>query len=166
MLVLKKDLRQILTTLHTVFASWRYRFIAAGAAASFLCISILIPAFLIPSNTIAMVLSMLHIGNYIVLFLLAASAGVLVALNIYRFHLDRISATHAGGAGFSTVASLLGGTLLTSCHCGLGFVIGILGLGAGSASFLIEQQLWFTLGALLIALIGLYFSARKPLGVC
>lgn len=53
-----------------------------------------------------------------------------------------------------------------SCLSCLVALLGLVGLGVGSALFILKNQSYFLLGAIALMLISLYFAARKVDRVC
>lgn len=150
----------------TVFAKRRYWLIAIGAAAVSFILPILIPVWLIPLNTLSLQLSIMSAENYVLLTMLAIASGMLIAFNVFLFHHRRGSVVATGGAGISTLVAFVGGVITTSCGCGIGLILGIVGLGAGSTFFIIANQFYIILGAFFLVLIGLYLNVRAVAGIC
>lgn len=150
----------------TVFAKRRYWLIAFGAAAVSFILPILIPVWLIPLNTLTLQLSLMSVENYVLLAMLAITSGTLIAFNVFLFRRRRGSVITTGGAGISTLVAFVGGVITTSCGCGVGLILGLVGLGAGSAFFVIANQFYIILGALFLVLIGLYLNVRAVAGIC
>ncbi|NNM83691.1 hypothetical protein HKL94_00510 [Candidatus Parcubacteria bacterium] len=163
---LATHLLQLARVFTTLFATWNYRILAIASGAIFFILPLLIPVWIVPSNTLAFELSLMRPANYLLLSLLAIASGLLVAMNIFLLRQRRERALAVGSGGMGIVSALVGGVVMTSCGCGGGLIIGLLGLGAGSTSFIVGNQLYIILAALLITLVGLYLSARKVAGIC
>ncbi len=146
----------ILQAFRTVFSHGSYWYIAAGASAGFFILPLLIPTWFIPADTFSFELHLMRTENYLFLSLFALLSGILLALNIFLIR-QRI----IGSGGTGIIAAFLGSVLLTSCGCGIGFILGFVGLGVGSTSFILANQLYIVITALCITFIGLYFSAKK-----
>jgi hypothetical protein len=149
-----------------VLAERAYRWLALGAALLFFCFYALLPVSLIPGNSVAFELAQLTAVDWTLLVLLAGTTGLLVAFEWFAFRRVRASAAAAGTGGAGILASLVGGVLAAaSCGCGIGLVLGVFGLG-GATLFIVAHQMAFTAAMLGVVLVGLYFSARRALGVC
>ena len=147
-----------------VFAARSYRILALLTMLLFFLLSLYVPVWLIPANTLSLVLHLLHLYDLVVLILLAMASGFLLAINVFLIK-RRVGATLVEG-GFGVAAALSAAVLLTSCGCGLGLVVGIFGIGLGGAAFLSHYQFVISLLALAVVLVGLYISLRKVHAVC
>ena len=69
-----------------------------------------------------------------------------------------------------TVSGAMGifGTVVGTAACAscLASLFGLIGLGTGSVFFVLQNQIYFLLGAIIAMLISLYFAARKVNKVC
>ncbi len=161
---------EIRTTLRAgagVFRKPLYGIIAVASALAFFGVYLLVPVWLVPGNTLAFELSQITALSYALLATLALMTGVLLSLELFEFRRSRTRGLRAaGGSGIGLVASLTGGVLATaSCGCGIGILLGVLGLGGG-ALFVAANQSYIVLAMLVVVAIGLYFSARRAAGLC
>lgn len=101
---------------------------------------------------------------------LSLLAGLNLALFWYGFSQNkRVSdASQAvAGSAVSAVAGIFGAVVATaSCLGCLVALLGFVGLGVGSALFILKNQSYFLLGAIALMTISLYFVARKVNKVC
>ena len=148
-----------------VFGDRRYQIGAFLFAVSFFLLSLYVPVWFIPENTLALVLHMLRWQGLAALVLLAVASGLLTAINIFLIK-RRVAGVTTVEGGFGLAAALSAAVLLTSCGCGIGIIVGIFGIGLGGAAFLTTHQFVISLIALVIVLIGLYISLRKVNAVC
>jgi len=60
------------------------------------------------------------------------------------------------------------GTVVGAAACAscLASLFGLIGLGTGSVFFVLQNQIYFFLGAIIAMLISLYFAARKVKRAC
>ena len=149
----------------TVFMHAGYRWLAASTGAIFLALSLYVPVWFIPANTIALVLHMMQWYDLVLLVVLAISSGLAVAINIFLVR-RRVAGVATVEGGFGLAAALSAAVLLTSCGCGIGLIVGIFGIGIGGASFLTTHQLTISAIALVVVLVSLYMGARKVNAVC
>lgn len=155
--------RQVLKT--------RNYFLIFIVSSALLFISLVIfPLFTIPGNTLAFQLKIFTIRNYLLMVFLSLLAGLNIALSWHGFAQQKkvsdASQAVAGGA-VSAVAGVFGAVVATaSCLGCLVALLGFVGLGVGSALFILKNQSYFLLGAIALMLISLYFSTRKVSGVC
>jgi len=133
----------------------------------FFALYLLIPVWMVPGTTLAYEFDRLTLVNYGLLGTLALMAGVLLSLELFSFQRSRgagLRAARDGGVGL--VASLAGGILAAAtCGCGVGILLGAVGLGGG-AFFVGENQTFIVALMLGVVAVGLYFSARRAAGIC
>ncbi len=158
------------TTLHagaSVFRKPLYGIISIASALVFFSVYLLVPVWLVPGNTLALELSRMTALNYALLAALALMTGVLLSFELFAFRRSRTRSLRAAGeSGIGLVASFTGGVLAAaSCGCGIGILLGVLGLGGG-ALFVAANQSYIVLAMLVVVAIGLYFSARRAAGLC
>ena len=144
-----------------------YFLLAAAGALVVFALYLFIPVWFIPANSVAFELAQASAAQYLLLAVLAALTGMIVALEVFSFRRSRgVKVSAAGGSGAGLVASLAGGVLAAgSCGCGTGILLGILGLGGGTL-FVVANQTAIVLVMLVAVAIGFYFSARRAAGVC
>lgn len=157
----------IFRTVAQVFRERVYAATTLISALAFFSLYLLTPTWLVPSTTLAFELSRLSLLNYTLLGTLALLTGILLSLELFSFRRTRSSRVRSateGGVGL--VASLTGGILAAaSCGCGLGILLGAVGL-SGGAVFVAAHQTPIVIGMLVIVGAGLYFSARRAAGIC
>jgi len=142
-------------------------FVSAG---TLFLLLVAIPLFTIPGNTIAFQLKIFTTQNYLLMAFLSVLAGLNLAFSWYDFaqqkKIGNASQSVAGGA-VSTIAGIFGAVVGTaSCLGCLVALLGLVGLGVGSALFILKNQSYFLLGAMALMLVSLYFAARKINKVC
>lgn len=150
-----------------------YFFIFLSFALFFFALFVFIPVATTPGNTLVFQLSIFRVQDYFLMILLALLVGLNFSMNIYAWRKSKrfdyvqrkqsanISQSAASGAaaGFGGVfASIVGTATCASC---LAFLFGIVGLGIGSVAFVLKYQTFFLLGAIVLVLFSLYFTARK-----
>jgi len=158
----------IVRTSVSIFREPLYAGLALAGAVLFLVIYIFIPIWLVPGNSLAYTLAQASFLSYLLLTVLALMTGMLLSFEVFAFRRSRTQAlgkvAGEGGAGF--VASLIGGVLAAaSCGCGIGILLGVLGLG-GATLFVIANQTLISVVMIGVVATGLYFSARRVAGVC
>lgn len=149
----------------------RNYFLIFIVSSALLFISLVIfPLFTIPGNTLAFQLKIFTIRNYLLMIFLSLLAGLNMALSWYGFtqqkKISDASQAIAGGA-VSAIAGIFGAVASTaSCLSCLVALLGFVGLGVGSALFILQNQSYFLIGAIALMIISLYFAARKINKVC
>lgn len=151
----------------SIFRERIYVAISVASSLVFLILYLLVPVWTVPGNTIAFELGLLTLVDYVLLGALALMTGVLLSLEVSALRRSRSNGLRSAGEGsIGLVASLAGGVLTAaSCGCGLGILLGIVGLGGG-AIFVATHQTAIVVGMLSVVAIGLYFSARRAAGLC
>jgi len=131
---------------------------------------IYIPIVTIPGNDLGFQLSIYSQRDYILMFLLAALVGLNFSFQIYSFKKQKEqrdlfkSTGQVAASGLSGAFGAIVGT--AACASCLAFFFGLIGLGAGSVIFVLNNQIYFLVGAIIAILISLYFTSRKVNGVC
>lgn len=151
----------------SIFRERIYVVISVASSLVFLSLYLLVPVWTVPGNTIAFELGLLAPVDYALLSALALMTGILLSLEVFALRRSRSNGLRSAGKGsIGLVASLAGGVLTAaSCGCGLGILLGIVGLGGG-AIFVATHQTVIVVGMLSVVTIGLYFSARRAAGLC
>lgn len=147
-----------------------YLLIFFAFAVALFVLLIAIPLFTIPGNTLAFQLKIFTAKDYLLMTFLSLLAGLNLALFWYGFtqqkKIGNASQAAAGGA-VSAIAGIFGAVMATaSCLGCLVALLSLVGLGVGSALFILKNQSYFLLGAITLMLISLYFAARKVNKVC
>lgn len=141
-----------------------------ASAVIILILLIAIPILTIPGNTIQFQLKVFRMQDYILIIALSILAGLNFALNWYGFKLQktvRAASGSAAGGVASGIAGVFGAIVGTAtCASCLAALFGLIGLGTGSVFFVLKNQSYFLLGAIVLMLISLYFAARKINKVC
>lgn len=139
------------------------------SASSLLILFIAIPVFTIPGNTLQFQLKTFRTQDYTLMLFLSVLAGLNFAL--YWFALKQrksrgVTQSVAGGTA-SGIAGIFGAMVGTAtCASCLAALFGLVGLGTGSVFFVLKNQSYFLLGAIVLMLISIYFAARKVNKVC
>ena len=171
-MALKKfeDMKQIYLAAINVFKERNYFLTFALIAILFFGLFIYIPIVTIPGNDLGFQLSIYSQRDYILMFLLAALVGLNFSLQIYSFKKKKEQhglSNSAGQVAVSGVSGVFGAIVGTAaCASCLAFLFGLIGLGAGSVIFVLNNQIYFFVVAIIVMLISLYFIARKVNGVC
>lgn len=161
---------QIPLAIRQVFKTRRYVLIFLVSAVVLFVSLVAFPLFTIPGNTIAFQLKIFTAQNYLLMAFLSILAGLNFALSWYGFvqqkKVSDVSQAVAGGA-VSTIAGFFGAVVATaSCLGCLVALLSLVGLGVGSALFILKNQSYFLLGSIALMIISLYFAARKINKVC
>lgn len=139
--------------------------VALLAALAFFGLYVFVPVWVIPGNTLAFELSIISSANYVLLFALALMTGALFSFELYAWRHSRAQgARGAGEGGAGLLASVTGG-LLASCGCGIGILLGAVGLGGG-ALFVVAHQSVILVVIFGVVALGAYFSARRAARIC
>lgn len=166
---MKKFPATFLTTVRggaNVFTRPLYGAIAVLVAAALFAVYLLVPAWLVPGNSLALEFSIVTPLGYGLLAALALMTGALCALEVFSFRRARAQKVAAARDSVGLVASLTGGILAAaSCGCGVGILLGAVGLGGG-ALFVAANQTAIVALMLVVVAVGLYFSARRAAGLC
>jgi len=127
---------------------------------------IFIPLVTIPANTLALQLKIFRSQDYVLMIFLALLVGLNFSMQIYSFrHRDGFqSAAEGATAGVSGIFAAVVGT--ASCLSCLASLFALVGLGLGSAVFVLQNQVYFLLGAIVLMLIPLYLTAKKINKAC
>jgi len=153
-----------------VFKERNYFFAFVFIAIVFFALFVYIPVFTIPGNDLGFQLSIYSQRDYILMFLLAFLVGLNFSLQIYSFKKQREQQGLVKSTGRVAVSGLSGvfGAIVGTAACAscLAFFFGLIGLGAGSVIFVLNNQIYFLVGAIIALLISLYFVARKVNGIC
>ena len=150
-----------------VFRDARYVLLVFVWAFLFLTLYLLVPALLVPGESLPFEFAHLTTLSGVLLVALALMTGVLAAFETYAyFNSRRVGVEVVGRDSVGLVASVVGGILAAaSCGCGVGILLGAIGLGGG-ALFVAAHQFTIILVMLAVVLVGLYFSARRAAGIC
>lgn len=148
----------------------KYLVIFFASAAALFVFLIVLPLFTIPGNTLAFQLKIFTSKDYLLMTFLSLFAGLNLSLFWYGFSQNKkasdASQAVAGGA-VSAIAGIFGVVVATaSCLGCLMALLSVVGLGVGSALFILKNQSYFLLGAIALMVISLYFATRKVNKVC
>lgn len=149
-----------------VLAANNYRFWFIVLFTVFIAGYIFLPVWLTPGNDLKFQLSLLQVRDYVLFIVLAASASLFVLMQVFLFSRSRKKrASLVAKGGIGVFGALFGGLLATAaCSSCIAAILGF--LGAGSTFFVLENQPYVAGGAIALVVIGLYFSARKVVGIC
>lgn len=163
-------MKQIYLAAINVLKERNYFLTFALIAILFFGLFIYIPIVTIPGNDLGFQLSIYSQRDYTLMFLLASLVGLNFSLQIYSFKKQKEqrdlfkSTGQVAISGASGVFGVIVGT--AACASCLAFFFGLIGLGAGSVIFVLNNQIYFLVGAIIAILISLYFVARKINGIC
>jgi len=144
-------------------------FVFIVSTTAFSVLFIAIPVWTTPSNTLSFQLQIFRVQDYILMISLAILTGLNITLQVYGLRLKKAKAlsqsvlvgSTSGGLGI--FGAMVGTATCASC---LAFLLGLVGLGAGSVFFVLENQILFLVGAVVIMFVSLHFSARKINKIC
>jgi len=163
-------MKQIYFAAINVLKERNYFLTFALTAILFFGLFIYIPVATIPGNDLGFQLSIYSQKDYALMFLLSALVGLNVALQVYVFRKqkdERRLAKSTGQVAISGASGFFGAIVGTAaCASCLAFFFGLIGLGTGSVFFVLNNQSYFLVGAIIAILISLYFVARKVNGIC
>lgn len=158
----------VIDGIRKVLTSRKYFFLFIFLSFLLFLLFLAIPVKTVPGNTFAFQLSLLGTQGFILLGLLSG----LTSLSLV-FHLHVLKHRHSLGVGASLLGSggtgFLSGIIATifgtaTCAYCVSAFFGFLGIGG--VLFLLQYRTWITLGAIVLMLVSLYFTAQKVLGVC
>ena len=111
------------------------------SALALFCLYLFVPVWFVAGNTLSLELGLISPFNYALLVALALVTGILFALELFSFRRSRTQGLRVvGEGGTGIIASIVGGVLATaSCGCGVGLMLGAIGLG-GSTLFVVANQ--------------------------
>lgn len=120
-------------------------------------------------NTWKFQLQIFRTQDYILMLVLAILGGLNFALywfaSLQRKKQD-VTQSAVGGIT-SGIAGVFGATVGTaSCASCLVHVLVLIGLGTGSALFILENQTYFVLGSIILMLVLIYLVSRKINKIC
>jgi len=132
----------------------------------FLVAYIIVPVLATKGSTLAFQLSILKPKDYILMIILSSVTSLLIIMQTYLFSRSRKKRLATVGQGGVSIFSAFFGGLLAISACS-SCIVALLGfLGAGSTFFIVRNQTYFTIGAIVIVLLALYFSSRRIAGIC
>src|SRR3989344_843717 len=161
-------LSYLLTATKLVLSEKRYLAFFSLFAFGFLAFLIYIPVTSIPGNDFAFQLSIFTPKDYFLLVSLSFLTSLSFSLNIFAILREfnaRNSATLVAQGGGGSLSGLIGSIFGTaSCSACVGSIFGF--LGAGGVLFLIKYRNFVTIAAIVLMLIGLYYTSKRVLGIC
>lgn len=119
--------------------------------------------FTVVGNDLAFQLSLFSVQEFILMAFLALLIGLTFSLQIYTYkkrHCSTIKSVSQGAAtGVTGVfAGIVGTAFCVSCLLPLFAAIGI---GSGAVFFILENNIYFVIGAIALMLVSLYFAIKK-----
>lgn len=163
-------IKQIYCAVSQTFKDKKSLTIFIASTLILLALLIAIPIWTIPGNTIEFQLKIFTVKDYVLMTTLAILAGLNFALYWYGLQLKKkgLAVTKSvAGVAVAGVAGIFGAIVGTAaCASCLVSLLAIIGLGAGSTFFILENQSYFLLGAIGVMLASLYFAIRKVNGIC
>lgn len=153
----------MIKTIKTVLKEKTYWLLFAGISIIFFGVFVLIPAYTIVGNDIAFQLSLYSAQEFILLAILAGLIGLTFSLQIFAYRRRVCSTPKSLAQGTATgisgvFASIVGTAFCASCLLPL---FAAIGLGSGGVFFVLENQIYFVIGAIGLMLISLYFAVKK-----
>lgn len=153
----------MIKAIKTVLGTKAYFLLFVGISIIFFVIFVLVPVYSIAGNDIAFQLSLYSAQEFILLALLAGLIGLTFSLQIFTYR-RRVCSTPESLAQVTTTgisgvfASIVGTAFCASCLLPL---FAAIGLGSGGVFFILENQIYFVIGAITLMLISLYFAVKK-----
>jgi len=158
-------LATIFTASKTVLEKNTYKYWFILLSVAFFSAYIYIPIRLTPGNTLSFQLSLLKSKDFILFFILSTVTALLLLMQVFLFQSKRQRVQAVGQGGVGVFSALFAGLLATAaCSSCIAAILGF--LGAGSIFFVLENQSYVVLGALVLVVVSLYFSSRRVLGYC
>ena len=163
-------MKQIYFAIENVFKERYYFLTFILIAIAFYGLFILVPVATIPGNDVKFQLSIYSQKDYILMLLLSVLVGLSVSLQVYIFKKqkeERDLVQSSGQVAVSGISGMFGAIVGTAaCASCLAFFFGLIGLGAGSTLFVLNNQSYFLVGAIILLIISLYFASKKVNGIC
>jgi len=163
-------MKQIYFAAINVLKERNYFLTFALIAILFFGLFIYIPIVTIPGNDLGFQLSIYSQKDYALMFLLSALVGLNFSFQIYSFkkqkeQRDLFEST--GQVAISGVSGVFGAVVGTAaCASCIAFLFGLIGLGTGSVFFVLNNQSYFLVGAIIILILSLYLVSRNVNGIC
>ena len=161
-------MRNTFTAIQIVLKRPQYFFAFIFVAIIFFVLFIAIPVYTIPGNSFDFQLSIFRRQDYGLMIFLALLVGLNVVLQIYGWRQNKkqtsqnlAQGTAAGAVG--VFGAIVGTAACASC---LASLFGLIGLGTGSVFFVLKNQPYFLIGAIVLMLVSLYIAAQKINKVC
>ncbi|MBI2675171.1 MAG: hypothetical protein HYX24_01835 [Candidatus Aenigmarchaeota archaeon] len=159
-------LQQLSWATAEVLKTRKYRTLAVAVAVAMLALYIMLPVVTIPGNDLALQLSATPPLGLFLMAVLAASMGLLIAMQLYIYKLAKSRATVEAGKGVATgftsvVSAVFSTATCTSCIAAI-FPF----LGSGAILFLVQHQWQMVSVTLGLVLLSLYFASRKVVRSC
>lgn len=153
----------MIRAIKTVLGTKTYLVLFVGISILFFGLFVLIPVYTIAGNDIAFQLSLYTAQEFTLLAVLAGLLGLTFSLQIFAYRHRGCSTPKSLVQGATTgisgvFAAIVGTAFCASCLLPLFAAIGI---GTGGVFFVLENQIYFVIGAILLMLISLYFAIKK-----
>lgn len=163
-----KFLKHILAASQTVLRQNAYRAALVPVALGLFSLFVAVPAVAIPSNTIAIQLSLYALTDYITLSLLSVLATLFILMNVYAYRTARADRERIGAVAKASVGGVIGtlASIFGAAKCPLCIAALFSFLGFGTVGFLAQHQWWVFLVAIMLLLSSLYITSRKINGLC
>lgn len=161
-----KRFKIIWLAVKTVFKKTRYKLSFLALSLVFFSLYVLIPVWLTPGNSIDFQLSLFSFTDYLLLAILSISASFFTLSQLFLlFQSKRRSIVDLGQGGVGLISALFGGLLATAaCSSCIAVILGFLGIGG--VFFVLENQRYIVVLSIGLVIIGLYFTAKRLVGVC
>lgn len=127
---------------------------------------VMIPVLLIPGNDITFQLSIMPVGDFVVLIVLSILTAISILFSLYivrrkkEEQVNQVGVVTATG-GISIISSFLGTVTCISCAS---TIIGF--AGVGTVTFALKYRFLPASISLLLMLVSLYFNSKKILYLC
>ena len=158
----------MIKSLREVFKHKIYTLILLAISLLFFSAFVLVPVFSIPGNNVVFQLSLYAPPELLLMSFFALLIGLTITLQVYAIREKKhcsVPKAHAQGAttGVTGIfAGVLGTAVCASCLIPL---FAAIGLGTGSLFFVLENQIYFLIGAVVIMLVSLYFALKRVIKI-
>ncbi len=151
----------------------RYFYLLLLIGISFFFVLIMVPVFSVPGNTLGFQLSIFRFRDLLIMFVLSTLSALVITMQIYILWTNRkmkakqnagVAMAKTGGTGLIALFAAISST--AACSSCLVFVLSIVGLGFGTSLFILQYQIYFLIGALLLILISLHYTSKRMMGIC
>lgn len=165
---LDTPITEFVSSLKSIFSRFIYIVIFVVLSLLLLVVFVYIPIKTIPGNSLKLQLSIFTTRDYVPMAILSILSALFLSMQIFIFRnylntKTKLASLAKGGlGGYTGVVGALFAT--ASCASCLFAVLGFLGFG--TLIFLINIRWYIVIGAILMLLVSIYFSAKKINGVC
>ena len=124
----------------------------------------MIPVWTTPGNDIAFHFSILPKSVFVLMIVLSLANGLLIAMQLFvrgqRKQLKDVAKESA------TALGIMGSALAATIACAACYTSLLAFLGLGASAFIVSNQLYFALAAIILTLVALHYTSKRVLGAC